>query len=397
MITVRLPVGSIYNHKSIFLGRLIDVFSQDKIMKFLILCLLIFFVKAQLGQARSMTIEFIGDVNFHANDQFADTRFNGLSGITYDEELELFHIISDDRARFNHARLYSAKLSLFPDPDIEPRRVVFLKNREGEFFSRGSVDFEGIVVLESSNLLLSSEGNRHKAIPPALMELTREGTFVRLWPLPSQYLPDDEGNSGIRHNLGPESLAITPDKQFIFTANEQALLQDGSKVDIDRDSLVRLVKYDKQANVVAQYGYRIDALPNPNGRTSLSGSRGLVELIALDENNLLALERSYVKTLKRNFSHLYHLDLSRATDVSHLQSLTDSSQSVIFAEKKLLLDFDEIIPLLHEKYRSLDNIEGMSFGPDIKDGSRLLVFVSDGNFNRSQRTQFLLFTFNDEP
>ncbi|MEM9096364.1 MAG: esterase-like activity of phytase family protein, partial [Pseudomonadota bacterium] len=40
---------------------------------------------------------------------------------------------------------------------------------------------------------------------------------------------------------------------------------------------------------------------------------------------------------------------------------------------------------------TIDNLEGMTFGPEI-DGARTLVLVSDNNFNpNGQFTQFLLF------
>jgi hypothetical protein len=39
----------------------------------------------------------------------------------------------------------------------------------------------------------------------------------------------------------------------------------------------------------------------------------------------------------------------------------------------------------------LDNVEGMAFGPDLPDGRRSLVLVSDNNFAPAQFTQFLLF------
>jgi hypothetical protein len=54
------------------------------------------------------------------------------------------------------------------------------------------------------------------------------------------------------------------------------------------------------------------------------------------------------------------------------------------AEKTLLIDLDTLgIPL--------DNVEGMAFGPDLPDGRRSLILVSDNNFAPAQFTQFLLF------
>jgi hypothetical protein len=54
------------------------------------------------------------------------------------------------------------------------------------------------------------------------------------------------------------------------------------------------------------------------------------------------------------------------------------------AEKKLLLDLDDLgIPL--------DNVEGLTFGPRLRDGRQSVVLVSDNNFAATQFTQFLLF------
>ena len=49
-----------------------------------------------------------------------------------------------------------------------------------------------------------------------------------------------------------------------------------------------------------------------------------------------------------------------------------------------MLDFDEL-------GITLDNVEGMTFGPDLPDGRRTLVLVSDDNFSETQVTQFLGF------
>ena len=40
---------------------------------------------------------------------------------------------------------------------------------------------------------------------------------------------------------------------------------------------------------------------------------------------------------------------------------------------------------------TLVNVEGMTFGPDLPDGRRTLVLVSDDNFSETQVTQFLVF------
>ena len=38
-----------------------------------------------------------------------------------------------------------------------------------------------------------------------------------------------------------------------------------------------------------------------------------------------------------------------------------------------------------------DNIEGLTFGPQLANGNRSLLFVSDNNFSSTQKTQVFLF------
>ncbi|NEO01152.1 MAG: esterase-like activity of phytase family protein, partial [Moorea sp. SIO3I7] len=53
-------------------------------------------------------------------------------------------------------------------------------------------------------------------------------------------------------------------------------------------------------------------------------------------------------------------------------------------QKKLLLDLSELGIYL-------DNLEGMTLGPRLSDGTQSLILVSDNNFSEAQVTQFLLF------
>ena len=58
-------------------------------------------------------------------------------------------------------------------------------------------------------------------------------------------------------------------------------------------------------------------------------------------------------------------------------------------QKKLLLDLRTLNVLL-------DNIEGLTLGPQLPDGERALILVSDNNFNKFQRTQILAFKLKIE-
>ena len=188
--------------------------------------------------------------------------------------------------------------------NVAPKKALYLRGPDNQPFKRNSVDFEGIIFLPNHNLLISSEGAESRGINPSLFEFTSEGIFVREWSLPPVFAVAKDHNYGIRNNLALESLAITPDKKFIFTANEQALKQDGPMATISSGSPVRIVKFTASGQALAHYLYMVEPLPNPTGRERLKGDNGLVELIALSEWQLLALERSYLPELRRNIIRL---------------------------------------------------------------------------------------------
>jgi hypothetical protein len=60
-------------------------------------------------------------------------------------------------------------------------------------------------------------------------------------------------------------------------------------------------------------------------------------------------------------------------------------------QKKLLLDLKKTPGLSSELAPSLDNFEGLAWGPRLADGRQTLILVSDDNFSVRQRTWFLAF------
>ena len=103
------------------------------------------------------------------------------------------------------------------------------------------------------------------------------------------------------------------------------------------------------------------------------------------------MERSWVATFNKVYIRIYQVNLEEGVDVSLVESLRTVGKDIPFLKKTLVLDLETLLPLPDEEYRTLDNMEGMSFGPDLPDGSQTLFLVSDGNFNKAQRTLFLAF------
>jgi hypothetical protein len=185
-----------------------------------------------------------------------------------------------------------------------------------------------------------------------------------------------------RRNLSLESLALSPDGRTLWTANEEALAGDGpTNVQADgKGTLVRLqrLRADGRGGWRAdgQWAYRVDGVEPFLGRAP----SGLVELAALPDGTLLALERAAgivglagdLPTAQVRFrSRLYAVDVGGVADTSRLARL---SASVPVARKKLL--WEATFPSL--------NFEGIALGPALRAGERALVLLSDDGNGLSQ-------------
>lgn len=272
------------------------------------------------------------------------------------------------------ARVIEFQLTVTEEGPVPPRgrarrvarRALRLAGIDSE-----KLDAEGLVRLASGNLVVSSE------VGPAVFEFSPEGRLLGELPVPEVYR-SSEGR-GVRSNEGFESLTLAPDGS-LWTANERPLAQDAPD-DKARPSPVRLLRYERRGEgfvPAAQLVYEIEAIqPPPPG--SRFATRGLVDLLALPGGGFLALEREYVEARGVEVQ-LFHVDLDGATDVSGLDSLAGEGWTPV--RKTLLFDFAGagFMP---------DNLEGIELGPDLPDGSRTLVLISDDNFEPLQQTQIV--------
>ena len=243
-------------------------------------------------------VELLGEVTFPTGYVFEDTEVGGLSGITYDARKDLYHALSDDRSDIDPARYYTVKIAIangeLLDNDIEFRNVTTLRDKYGQPFPAGSIDPEGIARTRLGQLYICSEGDANNLIDPFINRFTRGGRQMRELPVDPKFLPAPGGASGIRNNLAFESLTITPNGRYLYTADENALVQDGPAADVEQESLARIIKYDLLSRkAVAEFVYTVDAVPEVPDPSDAFRTNGLVELLALDNNGtLLALEHA---------------------------------------------------------------------------------------------------------
>ncbi len=340
------------------------------------------------GTARNTvaSVENIGQVNFRTGFTFRGTEVGGLSAITYDRNNNLYYSLSDDRSQNNPARFYGLNINLtdglLNNGDISFTSVTTLLNAAGNPFPQNSIDPEGLVLSNDRTLYLSSEGDANSQINPFVNQFSLAGRQIDRLTIPNKFLPTASGNSGIRNNAAFESLTITPNNRYLYTATENALVQDGPAADLNNESTSRIIEYNlATGDVVREIAYTTDTVEAaPIPPTGFS-TNGLVELLALDNTGtLLALERSFSEGVG-NTIKLYEVLTQGTTEIQNIEGLNGLDVDAT-AEKRLLVDFADlgITP---------DNVEGMTFGPILPDGRQSLILVSDNNFNPAQTTQFI--------
>ena len=358
----------------------------------LVVLLAIAFVAAGPAQAAPSTqLEFLGQQIFPTATQFRGTTFGGLSSITYDARRNLFYALSDDQVG---VRFYTLRIGVTGGaPAVQIVGVTALRDADGQPFAPASLDPEGLTLTDDRTLVVTSEGFANRFIDPWVREFDLTGHQLRALFVPSAFLLNAAGTHGVRLNLGFESAAVTPSANFLFVGAEAAVVQDGPPATVGAGSPARIIRYDIQGSglvprrvVDRQFVYWTDPIAEPPVPANQFAVNGLVELLPLNDDSLISMERSFSVGAPDtgNTIKLYDVSLAGADDVNGFDSIALLLGSIDAAQKSLLLDLDELgIPL--------DNIEGMTFGPNLPDGRRSLILVSDNNFSPAAFTQFLLF------
>ena len=352
----------------------------------LVLLLAFLLVGAAPAQAApQLELDFLGQQIFPTATQFQGTTFGGLSSIAYDDRRGVFYVISDDQVG---ARFYTLRIGVSSGaPAVQILAVTTLRDAAGEPFAPLSLDPEGLALTKDDTLVITSEGFAARLIDPWVREFSLDGRELAALPVPAAFLPNAPATRGVRQNLGFESAATAPNGRFLFTGTEAALVQDGPPATVGAGSPARILRYNlQQGRLDRQYVYWTDPIAEPPVPATQFAVNGLVELLPLNNQFMLSMERSFSVGAPDtgNTIKLYEVALPGADDVNGFDSLAALLAGLEPVEKRLLLNLDALgIPL--------DNVEGMTFGPDLPDGRRSLILVSDNNFSPAAFTQFLLF------
>jgi hypothetical protein len=321
------------------------------------------------AKPRSPGLQFLGQAIVPTGTTFAGTTVGGLSSITYDERRGVYYAVSDDP---NAVRFYTVGVDLrdgrLSDGDVQFKGVTSLRAPGGGPYAPTSIDPEGLVLTKDRELILTSEGYANTLVAPFVRRYALDGRFLGELPVPEAFLP--AADRGVRQNLGFESAGVFG--RSLFVATENALVQDGPAATVANGSPARILRYDlRGGRLERQWFYETDRVAQPPVPATAFSVNGLVELLPLNEHFLIAMERSFSVGAPGtgNTIKLYLVSLSGRHGP---------------ARKTLLLNLKTLgIPL--------DNVEGLTFGPRLRDGRQTLVLVSDNNFAAAQFTQFLAF------
>ncbi len=314
--------------------------------------------------------------------QLSDSRvFGSLSGLVRDAIGDEYVAVIDDRDGTRVAWLSIAAPG--GRLDVSPRRMMALGAGPGiDPRLVTQADLEAIVALPDGTFLMAEEGHRVKGElwPPALLQVTRDGTVTGIAGFPDEFQITAGGKSGLRDNQGFESLTRTTGGRVI-AGLEQPLAQHPATTP-ERGGEGRLIEFEPRGATWQpgrQWRYTIAPTPRVTGFPTAcgDGGNGLVELLAITETLLISMERACWLNAAG----------TAAANPIQLFAVTLSGDE---AQKTLLLDLSTITPKLSPALAYLDNFEGLAFGPEI-DGRRSLLLMSDDNFRRNQKTSFLLF------
>lgn len=355
--------------------------------------------------AHAQSVEIIKSQNIKTTERINNHRYGGISGLSYSDGF--LWGISDDRGQYGKPRIYKHSLR---DNTVKIEEEISVNEPTGF----AVVDFEAVSRFKDGTFLISSEGDLNKK--------PRVFPFVKFWSptnlgtanssvnptnkqtanwfdeivLPDDFYPEKTGmqTKGLQNNSAFEAVTVTPDEKTIYLMSEVPLYQN-------QNSEIEFLEYEKIVQPVA----KVEQV-KPVEKPELSKVRS--KLSKHEENKsswTLKSRRTYLRNLApegtfevmRGVSEILYWKPDSILVLERWVRLNKSKAIVIGAElfsvnlkdlkKKKLFTFDGDLAA---------NWEGLSWGPDLSDGRKLLILVSDNNFERSTPTQFLFMAFNEK-
>ncbi len=361
-------------------------------MKKILFCLTIL-ISASCSTTKSLTqnnitLSFLDDYVIAEDLEIGGTKVGGLSGIDFHNNQYLLVCDHPGNPRFykGQIRIDQKKIDT-----VIISEVVELERSSG-FLKDKTLDLEAIrVEPETGEILITSEGSIQNGKDPAIFRVNGAGEYISHFSLPSYFTTSGEQKP--RNNGVFEGLAISVDGSGYWVGMELPLQKDGSKPKLfPTKSPVRITHFNIEGIPTSQFVMQLE------GITKIPwlyfAVNGLTELLEYAPNQFLVLERAFSAGhgSQGNTVRIFMVDARNATNTLEFDNLRKSKFTA--AQKTLLFDFKTVRKQLKEGI--IDNLEGMTFGPDLPNGNKTLLLASDNNFNSLGRqiSQIILMELN---
>ena len=252
-------------------------------------------------------------------------------------------------------------------------------------------DHEAIVKASDSTLVITSEGYcRLKEYPvlPTSADAPKISYQQNLWE--SRWPSSD-----FYPNYNFESLAFDSVRQYLWTIPESTLRKDGQpatpqnglanqlrlmrldwgkmKENRNKEEYSEQVSSKKDSRYMTPYAYQMDQ-PSTHKKADIY-VMGVSELCALPDGQLLVLEReAFIPKIKIGAfckCKLYQINPLNSEEFALKEKFSSDTP---FLKKRLLAEWKTGLSL---SKRSFANYEGMCLGPKLKDGSQVVILLSD--------------------
>jgi hypothetical protein len=336
-------------------------------------------------------------------------RLGGPSGLTWTGTGQVYLWLSDrgpkDGATSHIPRFHEADLTFSVAEGGQPvmRRTITLKQENGQPLSGSSeaidsksaenssrFDSEAIAVWQGKTLVSDEYG-------PSIRVFDKSGKTEARWPIPARFQvahPHGEetqelqlNRSGRQPNSGFEGLCVDG-QGGLLAITQRALLQDGG-LSASGKRIGRNVRILQICGPNCKPRELVYVLDEP--------SSGISEICHIGGTRFLSIERDSKPGADAKTKKIMLFDIADATDVSSVESLpSDKLPSGIQAVKKRVF-IDLLDPKFHLNGKQFpEKIEGLTFGPNMPDGRRLLVVASDNDFEAEEAIRFFFFAVPPE-
>ena len=175
-------------------------------------------------------------------------------------------------------------------------------------------------------------------------------------------------------NYGLESLAYDNESRLFWTINESTLVCDGKQATSTNAvrNVLGLQSFSDDLQPQLQYAYMMDA-PTIHSKSS-EYAMGVSEIAAIGNGRLLVMEREFFVPRAKLGAFVTCKLYEIAPNESFAIAPYTPVDKMFFLPKRLVHSFTTKLNVFD---RSLANYEGMCLGPTLKDGSKVLVLVSD--------------------